>query len=83
MKKQPTPKGNLDELASLKAQLAQSQQESATFRQQRDSITQQLQDLDAKSGIAIGRLNAELQAAHTRIAELNPPTSGAFGGAKR
>lgn len=69
-----------DEITALRNQLAQIQQESATFRQQRDNITQQLQDLDAKSGIAINALKQQLEAVQKRIAELAPPTPGAFGG---
>lgn len=67
--------------ADLSAQLQQSQQEAATYRQQRDHITSQMQDLDAKCGIEIRRLNAVIQ--EMQLAAMPKETGGAFGAPKK
>lgn len=77
--KQETPT-----LAELSAQLQQAQQEAATYRQQRDYITSQHQDLDAKCSIEIRRLNAVIEDLKGKLAgSPKQETGGAFGGAKK
>jgi len=74
-------KQNTDEVATLKAQLAQAQAEAATYRQQPDSITSQMQDLDAKAGIEMNRLRAIIEKLQAQLPKVE--TGGAFGGAKK
>lgn len=69
--------------AELSAQLQQSQQEAATYRQQRDNITSQMQDLDAKCGIEIRRLNAVIEDLKGKLASAPKETGGAFGAPKK
>ncbi len=60
------------DIAELQQKLAYEQQRANTYRAQRDNTTSQLQDLDAKAGIEIASLQAQLKAAQEQIAELTP-----------
>jgi uncharacterized coiled-coil protein SlyX len=57
-------------IAELQQKLAYETQRAATYRQQRDNTTSQLQDLDARAGIEIATLQAQLKQANAKIAEL-------------
>ena len=56
--------------AELQQKLAYETQRANTYRAQRDNTTSQLQDLDAKAGIEIASLQAQLKQAQEKIAEL-------------
>lgn len=68
MKKKPEV--STPDTAELQQKLAYEQQRANTYRAQRDNTTSQLQDLDAKAGIEIASLQAQLKAAQEKIAEL-------------
>jgi chromosome segregation ATPase len=72
MSKKPKSPNDTTEptLADLQGKLNYAQQQAQTYRQQRDNITSQLQDLDAKTGIEITSLRQQLEEAQKKIMDM-------------
>lgn len=68
--KKTNPEVKEPTIAELQQKLSYEQQRANTYRAQRDNTTSQLQDLDARAGIEIASLQAQLKQAHDKIAEL-------------
>lgn len=68
--KKKSPEVKEPTIAELQQKLAYETQRANTYRAQRDNTTSQLQDLDARAGIEIASLKQQLEAAQTKIMEL-------------